>query len=383
MINVIKEAPLIKYNANSRGTNTKDCSIRSISLALDQSYQETSKGLKSQCTRPDDSYKTITNITSYVKSVKPGVELINTEGNVMLEDFADEHTVGTYLVFVGKSRTQTYSKHAVCLIDGTIYDTWDCRKWYVKEYINIKKRSSDRNLESVFADKETVKEIATFVQSESRKLLDKYINKYDIQNIYDVDKYEYISVGTSGVVQYQNYINDKRLNENYKIKIKFSVPLGLSYDDVLKYVDKQLDKKLYSRFYNINKDIQDQLEGLQGYEDEGSSSFKSTYYLNGNEKRFYNGLPGWVKPLLINIEVPNPFYGVGYSNDYMIRFKPLHQDSNRNTVVISGLTSNDIKGKLDIYKNGYDANGYSHLDDLDKFSRPDDDYDAYEYGFDY
>ena len=44
---LIYSADLVRYNANSRGTRTGDCAVRSISLAFNRSYNDIKKLLNS------------------------------------------------------------------------------------------------------------------------------------------------------------------------------------------------------------------------------------------------------------------------------------------------------------------------------------------------
>lgn len=114
------------YNANSNGNFVNDCVVRSISTAENktwgETYDELSRIAKRNGILLDD-----------VNFVEPLLDYrydrtkfyANTVG-----EFAEEHPRGTYLV--------TMQGHITAIIDGTIYDTFDCRNrriwsaWTVK-----------------------------------------------------------------------------------------------------------------------------------------------------------------------------------------------------------------------------------------------------------
>ena len=103
------------YNANSKGNFVNDCVIRSISVAENktwgETYDELSRIAKRNGILLDD-----------VNFVEPLLDYRydRTRFNARtVGEFAQEYPYGVYLV--------TMLGHITAIIDGTIYDTFDCR----------------------------------------------------------------------------------------------------------------------------------------------------------------------------------------------------------------------------------------------------------------
>lgn len=104
------------YNANIHNNFVNDCVIRAISTAEDKSWSETyddlSRIAKKNGILLDD-----------VNFVEPLLDYrynrVKTYPNETVGDFAEEHTIGRYLI--------TMPGHITTIIDGIVYDTFDCR----------------------------------------------------------------------------------------------------------------------------------------------------------------------------------------------------------------------------------------------------------------
>lgn len=104
------------YNANSKNNFVNDCVIRSVSVAenksWEQTYDELSLIAKKNGILLDD-----------VNFVEPLLdfryERVDTYPGDTVGDFSLTHDFGIYLI--------TMPNHITVLIDGTIYDTFDCR----------------------------------------------------------------------------------------------------------------------------------------------------------------------------------------------------------------------------------------------------------------
>ena len=116
------------YNANARGRFTNDCVIRAISLAEDKTWNETYDELSEIAQRNGI-------ILDDVQFVEP---LLDSRYERMcfnetyVGEFIEEHPKGVYLI--------TMKGHITCVIDGVLYDTFDCRDrvmwcaWEVPNY---------------------------------------------------------------------------------------------------------------------------------------------------------------------------------------------------------------------------------------------------------
>lgn len=103
------------YNANPKGNFVNDCVIRSISKAegktWDETYTELSKIAQKNGILLDD--------VNFVEPLLDSRYKRICFKNKTLGDFAYEHPIGTYLI--------TMKGHITCCIDGTIFDSFDCR----------------------------------------------------------------------------------------------------------------------------------------------------------------------------------------------------------------------------------------------------------------
>ena len=105
------------YNLNPQGIKDEDCVTRAIALASDLPYKEVAHKLwltadLYSCDRLCKfCYSNfITNILKYKE--------VNCD-NMTVEEFADTHPYGTYLIRV--------PSHLTVIRDGVLYDIWDCR----------------------------------------------------------------------------------------------------------------------------------------------------------------------------------------------------------------------------------------------------------------
>lgn len=113
------------YNANARGNFVNDCVIRAISVAEGKSWDETYNELSGIAQKEGILLDDVNFVEDYLDDRYERVpHLAKTVGEVI-----EEFPVGTYLV--------TMNGHITVIIDGTLYDTFDCRGravrciWYV------------------------------------------------------------------------------------------------------------------------------------------------------------------------------------------------------------------------------------------------------------
>lgn len=110
------------YNANSKSNVTDDCVVRAIAKALDQSWEETLKGLTEvaleMALMPNapKCYKEYLKRKGYERKPRPK------KGNryYKIGEFAKENNKGIYLLAL--------ARHLTVIEDGICYDLWDCTK---------------------------------------------------------------------------------------------------------------------------------------------------------------------------------------------------------------------------------------------------------------
>lgn len=105
------------YNNNPNGDREEDCVCRAITLATGLPYQEIQEklyltgkllGCEKLC------------ICCYRHLIENVFKFVQVDGdNLYVGEFADKHPTGIYLVRM--------NGHISVIIDGTVYDIWDCR----------------------------------------------------------------------------------------------------------------------------------------------------------------------------------------------------------------------------------------------------------------
>lgn len=109
----------IKANPNPKHKEVPDCVIRAISIALNQNWYETSDGIyaiaRQECsvTCHDDIWGRYLYMRGFEPFLIPSV----CPKCVTIDEFTKMYPYGTYIIGTGS--------HAVAVIDGNYYDSWD------------------------------------------------------------------------------------------------------------------------------------------------------------------------------------------------------------------------------------------------------------------
>ncbi len=109
----------VRHNENPDGRNVGDCTIRCISRALEQPWEQTYIGLALQgflmCDMPSANavWGAYLRGKGFVRKIIPDT----CPDCYTVADFAADHPAGTYILAL--------SGHVVCVIDGDWIDTWD------------------------------------------------------------------------------------------------------------------------------------------------------------------------------------------------------------------------------------------------------------------
>lgn len=119
------------YNANPLGRFVNDCTVRAISLATgqtwDQTYEELSKFAQAQGMMADE----VRYIDEYLDRKFIKVCGCREDNRVTIGEFCEKYPKGTYLI--------TMAGHITCCIDGCIYDTFDPRGKLVWDAYKVEK----------------------------------------------------------------------------------------------------------------------------------------------------------------------------------------------------------------------------------------------------
>lgn len=111
----------VQYNANPLHNRTDDCTIRAISKATGQSWDDVYDDItalgRAMANMPD------ANIVwgRYLRKKGFRQYIVDDYGDYFytVEDFAQDHPRGTYILHI------VDPGHVVCVVDGLYYDAWD------------------------------------------------------------------------------------------------------------------------------------------------------------------------------------------------------------------------------------------------------------------
>ena len=118
------------YNANPCGRKVNDCTVRAISKATGQSWDETYKDLSNfaqiQCIMPDE----VEYINEFLEKRFKCVYSANGK-RITVDEFLEQYPRGRFLI--------TMAGHITCAIDGCIYDTFNPADRYVWQVFEVRR----------------------------------------------------------------------------------------------------------------------------------------------------------------------------------------------------------------------------------------------------
>lgn len=369
----VETADLVKYNANIRGKNVGDCVKRSLSLATGSSYNDISKELlaavKERYSRgmaPDEAWKR-SGVYNKVIKAHGGSDPITVDGIYTLEDFVDNvlgHD-GTFLVTTG-DKPGTHN-HIVCVIDGKIYDSWNSKKAYAYKYYTFDGPKIERKSEL---------DVANMPDNELLKLLEDlhYEDRLRDKASAMLGRKGYLdgifSIRTLDRIQYKIYtmcrVTFPPFAEGTKERVyKFEVDIICTpfetMDSFKKLVDKAVDVRLYDRMYAVlqNEKSEREAEEVRSRVSEGADEntmkrLNKSLYMTTQERKFFNTLPGWARPLITYISVNQPGQ---YSDSYEIYMIPLpedHMHDRSDVIMIRGYDASELRHNLQHYKETFE-----------------------------
>lgn len=103
------------YNANSKKRRVDDCVIRAISVAENKTWDETYKKLSRLAQQQGRMIDDVNFVEDYLDKNYERIP----HRSKQVGELTDEYPEGILLV--------TMDSHITVIIDGTIYDTWDCK----------------------------------------------------------------------------------------------------------------------------------------------------------------------------------------------------------------------------------------------------------------
>ena len=324
---------LVRYNANTRGTNTGDCTARAISLAFNIDYSKARKALNDSAKASTSlRFNSIPNVIKVIRELG-GSEEIKCPEKLTVGDWADKYNSGTYLIHCNRTgQPHGPGGHLVCIIDGKIYDSWDSRKYYAVSYHTIKSGISSKHISSnlpeaikTFFNNKTTDDWTRFVTTtfdsivQKNRRLKKLSAEYNtaISLAVNWKRVNYGSYNFSMDYAVKVSIPKYSISETFSSKIGITFKPTLPVDDIEEYFNSTFASKMHPFINNMSIKAEDILEGEALTSDVANPTASYSVYKqswDGIVRRSFNNLPYWVRKLVVYFRVEPPSR-YGYYND--------------------------------------------------------------------
>ena len=351
----VLSAVLKRYNANTRDSYVGDCVKRSLSVAFSLDYDAVSAELNrikreigSTGYNTSRVFNTFLKQRGYMswKSIPRGER-------PTVDSFADEHSTGTWLLLSGTgeaAQLHDVTNHMVCIVDGTIYDSWDSRNEIVVNTLLINQAVS-QNLEgaalaAILADVEDqlrpyIRKLSgqcapyleVFYIPEDTEYVDKYTQEVYVgaEILQGMDSWDW----RDSVYYYQGEIIRHRLVLKYNPRMDSETNTAL--------LIKKCKQKIYDWVYMIRKALKD-------YHDARSIMHNSQYH--GSLSKLMT-FPEWVRPRVVSYrDDGNP----DYEDKFKLYIEALPDDPRAESspeVRFAADTLRELKGQLEDYHDKY------------------------------
>lgn len=128
-----KETPIFHFhNANPKGKNANDCVARAISVALTQSWEDTIREMTELGIKKGYTFNETDNIALYLLSkgwIRYSEPRDLNNKKLRVKQFLNkvQNCNGVIIATVG-------SHHLTLIVNGVVWDTWDCTKEIIHSY---------------------------------------------------------------------------------------------------------------------------------------------------------------------------------------------------------------------------------------------------------
>lgn len=359
MKRAINTATYKEYNANNRGNYSTDCVKRAISMAFDLDYNKVSKLLLTEAKKRHANSWKIARVFEPVIYALGGDKGKAPDDACSVSEFIDNIMPTGTVIMETNSKPCEYGQgnHLTCAVDGVLYDSWDSSTQYVCNYYVV--AGAEHNFTDI---QDWLGDLIPEGSEICQKLFEKYQQKYQLTGSFELLP-SWID-GYSVLIRYK-YADDvtgtTRKNTYNTIACVFSPTT--SREQAHKKMIDTIKTRMYDKFYAIAKMHRERNEGddlftASGYQEGDAGQL----YLYGAQKRFFNSLPGWVKPFVVYLDVSNPGR---FSDSYQVEILPIKGDPRkpegiityRDRVSFYAESSDIIKEEMARYKSRYERPG--------------------------
>lgn len=357
----ILSAILKRYNANTRDSHVGDCVKRSLSVAFRMDYDEVSRELNRIKREVGASAYNVSRVFNVFLQRHGDYKwtTIPAGNRPTVEEFADDYSSGTYLLLTGRAKDimiRGLTDHMVCVVDGTIYDSWDSRQDHVVDYIRVTDNYSVENVDTLddWID-EICRDLADYIDKLSNQCKPYLELSSGFTANERIDKYTYevyvrakVLQGTENQRDWETpyYYTNEYLG--HKLVVKWN-PRMNSKDNINNII-KKTKQKIYDWAYMIRKDLKDHHE---------SKSIQFHPEFRGSKSKLMT-FPEWVRPLITYYrDDGNP----EYTDKYKMYIDALPDDPRAGSdpeVMLVGDTLRELKSCLEDYRENYARFGYDY-----------------------
>lgn len=336
---ILNEA-LIKYNANIRSKNVGDCVKRAISLAYNKPYSEVEKDLNAKKREYGASAWNVPSIFEKVMNDYSDGELIKMteyDKHTSVEEFAEAHSDGVYIVLCGK--TYNEASHMCVVMNGDVYDSWNSLNYIVIRYYLISE--SHISTHTITPD-----EMNTYTEIAEERVAE---NLKDISEKYNLGM-DALSFATSVVDSTKFALGlYARIREGADYDVKqvdyYVFSPRMTSDECIEYVNKHTDELTKKFISAIRKSIKEREEELE-FGDEPMAHF------NAEGQRLLAKLPAWCRNRVIDLWKDRSYWDAR-NVEYTVKMKPLPNDPDQSTVYLRADNLVDLKYIINEYKKSF------------------------------
>lgn len=346
-------ADFVRYNANSRSKRVGDCVKRGLSVAYSMDYDEVSKELnRIKNAIGANAYNSDRVFELFMRDRGDKFLKLSPSDYPTVEGFAADHPTGVYIVLSGKNASDRYTTHMIAIVNGDIYDSWDSREHFVKEYAPVTQGKSDvYELDAARVANEVTLNVYDYV---TYKLADKQPDcmrvhcdqSYKKSDKYTYKIYVYCDMGNvPGTCRYWP-------NRTYGHFIIMKLNPRLSEEENIETLTKKCKQKAYDWIAVIRDNIvtAQKAEALNTHPD-----FKG-------QAEVVVKLPEWAQPLVT--WAYDTGTNDGWRPRYEVVMEALPDDPRRDEgyarVDFEADTLRELKQQIEIYKDSYDRVNYDY-----------------------
>lgn len=345
------EAELKYYNANTRNAAVGDCVKRSLSVAFRMDYDRVAAELNAIKRKVGANVYNVSRVYNVFLADR-GVQFRKVDKPYpTVEEFSQLHPVGTYLMLTGRGSgaARGFHDHMVCMIDGTVYDSWNSMQDSVMEYTVVRAEENEgedeHTLDDIFDD------IVAFVDQYCGALSAKCAPYCSVHHWAAGDARVNMYTRSIGITctVLTDAADDYRFGVWYRKgeMISHHIPVKynprLTVDDNLISLKTKVKQKIYDWVYNIRKDLKDA---------EGARELQRHPEFHGYSTDLMK-LPDWSRPYVTYFRTNgNP----EYEDKFKVYMDALPEDPRANgspEVYFAADTLRELKDQMADYKDRY------------------------------